>query len=76
MVAANAASGANGAERRCDAALVELAAIVNCVGAALPAGVTCAGLKLHVAPEGRPVHAKVTAELNPLEGVTVTVAVA
>jgi hypothetical protein len=74
--AANAASGANGADRRSSAPMVELAAMVSWVEAALPDGVTCCGLKLHVAPAGRPLHAKVTAELNPLAGVTVTVAVA
>lgn len=41
-----------------------------------PFGVTDGGLKLHVAPAGRPLHEKVTAELNPFRGVTVKVAVA
>ena len=33
------------------------------------------GLKLHVAPEGRSPHAKVTAEFSPFMGVTVNFAV-
>ena len=41
--------------------------------AALPAGVSVAGLKLHVAPAGKPEHAKLTCELNPFAGVTVSV---
>jgi hypothetical protein len=58
---------------------VALAAVVPTVSvleAALPPlGVTDDGLKLHIAPEGRSLHAKVTAELNPFMGVTVNLAV-
>jgi hypothetical protein len=39
-----------------------------------PAGVSVAGLKLHVAPDGRPEQVKLIAELNPFTGVTVKVA--
>jgi hypothetical protein len=38
-----------------------------------PEPVTELGLKVAVAPEGRPDTLKVTVPLNPLEGVTVTV---
>ena len=38
-------------------------------------GVTEAGLKLHVAPDGRPVHERATAELNPFTLPTVAVPV-
>jgi len=40
-----------------------------------PEGVTHAGLKLQVASEGKPLHVNLTGELNPLAGVTVSVAV-
>lgn len=75
MVAASAVSGTNGANGCCTAPTVEPAAMVNCVETALPAGVTCAGLKLHDTPDGSPEHAKLTAELKPFVGVTVTVVV-
>jgi hypothetical protein len=75
IVAANAVSGRNGAERRCKAPTVLLAASANCVVIALPEGVTCCGLKLQVTPDGSPVQAKLTAESNPFAGVTVTVTV-
>ena len=39
-----------------------------------PAGVSVVGLKLHVAPDGRPEQAKLIVELNPLTGVTVKIA--
>ena len=39
-----------------------------------PAGVNVAGLKLHVAPDGKPEQAKLIAALNPFTGVTVKVA--
>jgi hypothetical protein len=42
--------------------------------AALPEGVTVAGLKLQETPAGNPVQAKVTAELKPLAGATLRVA--
>ncbi len=40
-----------------------------------PLGVTEDGAKLQVAPEGSPLHAKLTSELNPFIGVTVNMAV-
>jgi hypothetical protein len=46
---------------------------VNIVLAALPLGVTVVGLKLHVTPFDAPLQAKLTGELNPFTGVTVTV---
>jgi hypothetical protein len=52
-----------------------LAAIVSCAAAALPEGVTVEGLKAHVTFVGRPEQAKVTAEVNPFCGVTISVAV-
>lgn len=50
--------------------------IVIVVEAADPLGVTEAGEKLQVASDGRPEQAKVTAALNPLVGVTLSVTVA
>jgi hypothetical protein len=44
--------------------------------AAAPDGVIVAGLKLQLTPVGKPEQVKLTAELNPLLGVTVRVAVA
>jgi hypothetical protein len=38
-----------------------------------PDVVTVAGLKLAVAPEGRPLALKLTVPVNPVTGVTVTV---
>lgn len=53
------------------AALDEEVAIVRLVEtAAVPDGVTDSGEKLHVAPEGKPEQAKLTAALKPLIGVT------
>ncbi len=52
---------------------VVVVAMVRVVVAAAPLGVTLDGAKLHVAPEGNPVQAKVTAWLKPLMGVTVSV---
>ena len=40
------------------------------LAAAVPFGVTVAGEKLHEASLGRPEHAKLTAALKPLTGVT------
>jgi hypothetical protein len=48
-------------------------ATVRVVVPAAPFGVTLDGEKLHVAPEGNPEQAKVTAWLKPLVGVTVRV---
>jgi hypothetical protein len=47
--------------------------MLKVVLAALPLGVTVDGLKLQVAPVGRPLHAKLTCELKPFTGVTVMV---
>ena len=47
--------------------------IVIVVATALPDGVTVAGLNVQLAPAGNPEHAKLTAELNPFSGVTVSV---
>ena len=44
-------------------------------GSEAPLGVIDGGLKLQVAPEGNPLHATLTVELNPFSGVTVKVAV-
>lgn len=53
-----------------------MVAIVSVVvDAALPLGVTVAGLKLQVAWAGRPEQAKVMADAKPKAGVTVTVVV-
>jgi hypothetical protein len=59
--------------RRLAACVVEkLTAVV----AAAPFGVTVLGLKLQKYPDGSPAHAKETAELKPLLGVTVRVVAA
>jgi len=50
-------------------------AIVSVDVAASAPGVTLAGLKLQVALAGKPEQLRVVAELNPFDGVTVTVAV-
>jgi len=50
--------------------------MVRVLEAGLPSlGVTEDGTKLHVAPEGSPLQAKLTCELNPFTGVTVKVVV-
>ena len=50
--------------------------MVICVVADAPAaGVTVAGLKLHVTPAGYPEQLNLTAELKPLYGATVSVIV-
>ena len=46
------------------------------VTAAVPLGVTVAGFTVQLAAVGAPVHVRLTAELNPLLGVTVSVYVA
>jgi hypothetical protein len=46
---------------------------VSFVVTAAPDGVTVAGLNEQLAPAGSPLHAKLTAELNPPCGVTVSV---
>jgi hypothetical protein len=57
------------------AALFAGAVIVRVVVAALPEGVTVAGLNAHEAPAGNPEQAKLTAALNPFCGVIVSVVV-
>ena len=57
------------------AALFAVVFTVSVLVTALPFGVTEVGLKVQVASAGNPVHAKLTAELNPFRGVTVNVAV-
>jgi hypothetical protein len=47
--------------------------MLKVVPIALPLGVTVDGLKLHVAPVGSPLHAKLTGALKPFTGVTVMV---
>jgi len=73
--AASTEPGNSGAEFRCRAAVVADVLTVSTVDTGAPDGVTVAGEKLHEAPAGRPVQLKPTAELNPFDGVTVTVAV-
>ena len=51
------------------------AAIVSVVLAVAPAGVTVAGVKLHVAPAGSPEQPKVTVALKPPRAVNVIVSV-
>src|SRR5580658_4469311 len=59
-----------------DVDLASLAAVtVRVLVSEEPAGVREAGENAHVTPVGRPVQASVTAELNPLNGAMVTVAV-
>ena len=50
-------------------------AIVSVVVPAAPFGVTVVGLNVQVPPVGKPVQAKLTAELNPFVGVTVIVVI-
>lgn len=47
--------------------------MVSCELTALPDGVTVAGLKEQVTPEGKPEQAKLTVELKPFCGVAVTI---
>ena len=46
--------------------------IVSVVVTPLPAGVTVAGLNVHDAPDGKPEQAKLTGELKPFCGNTIT----
>ena len=71
----SAVAGKNGLDPVRSAALCAGVAIVSCVLTAAPEGVTVLGLNVQLAPLGSPVHAKLTAELNPFAGVTVMVAV-
>jgi hypothetical protein len=74
-VAASDAPGHSGFRSGVIRAEAAAVAMVNVVVAAADAGVTLAGEKVHVAPAGRPEHAKETAELNPFSGRIVTVVV-
>jgi len=62
---AKAVARITGPPLRCSAALDGGVATVSVVWALVPDGVTVWGEKLQEAPEGNPVHAKETAELNP-----------
>jgi hypothetical protein len=73
--AASTEPGNSGVEFRWRAALVVKVLTVSVVDAGAPDGVKVAGEKLHEAPAGRPVQLNPTAELNPFDGVTVTVVV-
>ena len=73
--AASAVTGSHGVFFGCSSLACELAEIVRVVVADEPAGVTDAGLKLHVVPVSNPEQAKLTAELKPFCGVTVRVVV-
>ncbi len=69
-----AVTGKNGfgIRRDADCAPTEM---VSWVAIAAPDGVTWAGLNPQVAPVGRPEQLKLTVELNPPSGVTVTVTI-
>jgi hypothetical protein len=70
-VAAKVSAGRNGPElngRRADWALAEM---VSWLVAGAPEVVTVPGLKVQLAPAGKPEQAKFTVELNPFCGVTV-----
>ena len=71
---ANPVAGRNGRERGRTAFACVPTAIVSCVVALTPEGVTVVGLKEQVALEGSPEQAKLTVELKPFCGVTVRVA--
>jgi hypothetical protein len=73
--APSAVTGNNGCPPWGRAALAVVVVTVSVVEAAAPEGVTLAGAKLHDAPEGSPEQLSETAEVNPLCGVTVVVAV-
>ena len=66
-------AGRNGLEAGRTKLAFALTAIVSCVVAAEPDGVTVVGLKEQVAFDGNPEHAKLTVELKPFCGVTVRV---
>lgn len=73
--AASAASGSSGRPLLPSDALDFAVATVSVVEAVEPEGVTVAGEKLHVAPDGKPTQANETAEANPPCDVIVTVVV-
>jgi len=70
-----AVNGRNGRELDREAAACELVEIVSTVVAATPEGVMVVGLKEQVPPTGNPEQAKLTTELKPYFGVTVSVTV-
>jgi hypothetical protein len=73
---ARVVAGRKGVGLDCEAAEVVPAAMVSVVGtAALVVGVTVEGLKVQLAPDGSPEQAKLTVELKPSTGVTVSVTV-
>jgi len=72
---ANPVAGRNGRESGRTTLARELLAIVSCVVAADPEGVTVVGLNEHVASAGNPEQAKLTADLKPFCGVTVRVTI-
>lgn len=73
MATASADVGKNGQELRRWFAACALAEMVSWVVAALPDGVTVEGLNEQLVPLGNPELAKLTVELNPFCGVTVSV---
>jgi hypothetical protein len=68
----SAAVGNSGRESGREAAACALTVMVRVLFAALPAGVTVAGLNEQETPAGSPEQAKLTAELKPFRGVTVS----
>jgi hypothetical protein len=70
---ANPVAGKNGHEPSRTTLACALLAIVSCVVAANPEGVTVVGLNEQVAFAGNPEQTKLTAELKPFCGVTVRV---
>ena len=70
---ANPVAGRNGRKSGCTALACAVLAIVSCVVAADPEGVTVVGLNEQLAFAGNPEQAKLTAELKPFCGVTVRV---
>jgi len=69
---ASTAPDENGSALRGNAAADALAVMVNAVETGAPEGVTVAGEKLQVTPEGKPEQENETAVWNPFAGVTET----
>jgi hypothetical protein len=67
--------GKNARVPGCNADAWALVEMMSCVVAAPPDGVTVDSSKVHVAQLGSPVQARITGELNPFSGVTVTMTV-
>jgi hypothetical protein len=74
-VIASAVNGTNGLDPGRNAEDWALVEIVSWVDTAPPDGVNVAWSKEHVAQLGSPEHARITGELNPFSGVTVSVTV-